>query len=140
MATTTSIPSVRGCSVDTLQVLDDCAGQIGAAAPGTATARLPLKMQFRHRTRGRLAVEVVGDLDMATASSLVDFADIAAAVTPRTVELDTTGIRFIDAAGHRALAAFQESLTRRGMRVVHHAEGSAVTRLQELLNGLPSTR
>jgi anti-anti-sigma factor len=92
-----------------------------------------LKLQFRGSSDQHLCIEMVGDLDAATAPSLRHVGAVAAAAAPITVQIDSTGVSFIDLTGHRALGALEDELRRRGMEIVGGREGPALTRLRTSL-------
>jgi anti-sigma B factor antagonist len=82
---------------------------------------------------GALRVVVVGELDLATAPELVRELDEAGAPGEPPIELDLSGVNFIDATGLRVLLAAQDRLNRGGrpgFGVV--ATSRAVRRLLEL--------
>jgi anti-sigma B factor antagonist len=83
---------------------------------------------------GALRVAVVGELDLATAPELTRRLEEAGAVGGPPIELDLSGVSFIDATGLRVLLAAQVRLNRGGrpgFAVI--ATSRAVRRLLELI-------
>jgi anti-anti-sigma factor len=97
--------------------------------PSGHGAERTLKLTFRCSRPQHLCIEMVGDLDIATAPSLRHVAGVAAAATPSTVQIGTAGVSFIDVTGHRALSELEDELRRRGVEVVCGREGPASVRL-----------
>lgn len=63
-------------------------------------------------------VAVTGEIDSATSPRLAAAIDRAMAVNTRRIEIDASGVTFIDSAGLRVLVAAQRAAEDEGRRVV----------------------
>jgi anti-anti-sigma factor len=95
---------------------------------------LPALSIFVCRTTPKASVAVVGEIDIAVADHLVDaiaFAGEAHGVTD--VDVDVSGVKFIDAVGIRRLLEAGSALSHRGQRfVLSMPDDGAVARLLAL--------
>jgi len=80
-----------------------------------------------------IRVEIAGELDLATASDLVDqVCGVLRADGPTRLELDLTGVTYIDSSGLRALFACREVVPEHGAAMTLTIGDGPVARLLEL--------
>jgi anti-anti-sigma factor len=77
-------------------------------------------------------VAIAGELDLTVADHLEDLAAVVLAVGATTIELDLTGVSFIDLRGLRALDSFRQRVTANGIEITHEQLSKVITRLRAI--------
>lgn len=90
----------------------------------------PANAYARTRSRGPFTViEVSGEIDLATADSLAEHLDAAAATTAPDILVDLREVEFFDCSGLRVLCRAEARAREHGGRLRVVADGTAVRRL-----------
>jgi anti-anti-sigma factor len=85
-------------------------------------------------------VAIAGELDFTVADHLEELAIVVFGTGATTIELDLTGISFIDLCGLRALDSFRQRVTAHGIEIAREQLSNAVTRLDALTTTLDASR
>ena len=83
------------------------------------------------RVVGSAAVGIVGEIDIATAGLLRDHLEAAAVQDPAGVQIDLSGVSFIDARGVSVLIHLSKDVSRAGGEVVLRDPSASVVRVLE---------
>jgi len=86
---------------------------------------------------GTTTVTVTGEVDIATASQLRDYAEEALRPAPRRLVIDMGGVSFFAAAGISVLSALADSAAGHGTELLLGEVSPAVTRVLLAVGALP---
>ena len=82
---------------------------------------------------------IAGELDFTVADHLEGLAVVVRAAGSTTLELDLTGVSFIDLAGLRALDSFRQRVAAYGIEIAREQLSNVVTRLHVLSAALDAS-
>lgn len=82
-------------------------------------------------------VQVAGDLDVRTAPRLIAAVRDVAHETVKAIELDTTGVEFVDSAGIRALIVSRNEAAGRGVDLALGSTSPSMRRVLEVTGLTP---
>ena len=95
-----------------------------------------LKVSIRKVSRRHLAVELIGDVDVAASNQVTALVSLIVASDPTQVDLDLGRVAFIDLGGLRTVGCLVEDLRAQGIVCDELAASLAVARLRELVERL----